>query len=154
MGGLRILPDIALGDVRPPDVEMLLIPGGDLWEAGEYPRRELEALIHALVAAKTPVAAICAGTLVLGRAGVLDDRAHTSNMPGYLAANAPEYRGDARYVETLAVRDAHVITGSGLGAVDFARAIFAELGIFSAADESTWYEMFKSGKLPAATEPA
>jgi putative intracellular protease/amidase len=148
MGGLRIAPDMGLSAVQPGDVELLLIPGGDLWERGAYPRQELERLIETLVLAHTPVAAICAGTLVLGRAGVLDDRRHTSNMRNYLSAHAAEYRGAAHYVDTLAVRDRHVITGSGLGAVDFAREIFAELGIFSAANEATWFEMFKHGRIP------
>jgi hypothetical protein len=34
--------------------------------------------------------------------------------------------------------------------VDFARAIFAELGIFTAKYEALWFEMFKHGKLPQA----
>jgi putative intracellular protease/amidase len=149
MGGLRIAPDVTLSAVQPTDVELLLLPGGDLWEGTAYPRRELERLVDALVAAETPVAAICAATLALGRAGVLDDRLHTSNMRSYLPTHAAEYRGAAGYVDALAVRDRHVITGSGLGPVDFARAIFAELGIFSATDEAMWFEMFKFGTLPA-----
>ena len=54
------------------------------------------------------------------------------------------------YVDALAVRDRHVITASGLGAVDFARAIFSELEIFSGADEALWFDMFKHGRLPPA----
>jgi len=83
--------------------------------------------------------------LALGRAGVLDDRQHTSNMRSYLPRHAAEYAGAAHYVETPAVSDRHVITASGLAAVDFARAIFAELGVFTAADEALWFDMFKHG---------
>lgn len=150
MGGLRITPDVELNAVRPEDVELLLLPGGDAWEGVQYPRKELEGLLEHLVAADTPVAAICAATLALGRAGILNERQHTSNMPSYLSTHAVEYRGADLYVDALAVRDRHVITASGLGAVDFARAIFSELGIFSAADEAMWFEMFKLGKLPPA----
>jgi hypothetical protein len=85
----------------------------------------------------------------MGRAGVLNDRRHTSNTREYLAAHASEYRGSTHYVDMLAVRDAHLITASGLGSIDFARAIFAELGIFSAAHEQLWFDMFKHGTLPA-----
>jgi putative intracellular protease/amidase len=148
MGGLRVVPDLALDAVRPDEVELLMLPGGDLWESTTYPRSTLDSLIAALLAAETPVAAICAGTLALGRAGALDDREHTSNMRGYLPAHAQEYAGAGSYVEAPAVRDRHVITASGLSGVDFARAIFAELGIFDAADEALWFDMFKHGKLP------
>lgn len=148
MGGLRITPDLELKEVRPADVELLVIPGGDLWEGETYPRSDLESLIKALVAAEIPVAAICAGTLALGRAGVLDHRRHTSNMRGYLSSHATEYSGNAQYVEAPAVRDQRVITASGLAAVEFAREIFAELAIFSDADEALWFEMFKHGRYP------
>jgi putative intracellular protease/amidase len=148
MGGLCVTPDIELSEARAADIELLVLPGGDLWETAEYPRVTLDALLTELDAAQTPVAAICAGTLALGRAGVLNYRDHTSNVRSYLATYVSEYAGGARYVEALAVRDQHVITASGLAPVDFARQIFAELRIFSAADEALWFDMYKHGKLP------
>ena len=150
MGGLRVMPDLELASIRPEDVELLILPGGDLWQSSDYPRATLESLIAALLAAETPIAAICAGTLALARAHALDDRRHTSNMRSYLPAYATEYSGGAHYVESAAVTDRHVITASGLAAVDFARAIFAELGIFTAKNEALWFDMFKHGKLPQA----
>ena len=148
MGGLRVVPDTALGTVRPGDVELLILPGGDMWEGGDYPRHLLEPLIGDLLAADVPVAAICAGTLALARTGVLNERRHTSNMPSYLQEFASGYTGAARYVDAPAVRDGNVITASGLAPVDFAREIFAALRIFDAADEAVWYDMFKHGTLP------
>ena len=150
MGGLRVIPDVELVSVRPKDVELLILPGGDLWQNGDYPRSVLESLIGALLASETPIAAICAGTLALARAHALDDRRHTSNMRSYLAAYATEYSGGAQYLESPAVSDRHVITASGLAAVDFAREIFAELGIFTEQNEALWFDMFKHGKLPRA----
>ena len=150
MGGLKVLPDIPLDAVALNDVELLLLPGGDIWEQAAYPRELLDPLIKSLVAAEVPVAAICAGTLALGRAGVLDARRHTSNASDYLAAHVPDYAGGSYYVDSPAVRDRHVITASGLAPVDFAREVFAELRIFSASDEALWYSMFKEGRLPAA----
>lgn len=149
MGGLHVAIDQTLADVDPAAVELLILPGGDLWE-GEYPRAALEALLHALVSAAVPVAAICGGTVALARAGLLDERRHTSNMPGYLHEHAPEYGGSAHYDPALAVSDRGVITASGLGPVDFARTIFRELGVFSDSDEQLWFDMFKLGQLPSA----
>jgi hypothetical protein len=70
-------------------------------------------------------------------------------MRNFLRHYAPEYGGAAYYVDAPAVSDGHVITASGLADVDFARAIFAELGIFTPANEAVWFDMFKHGKLPA-----
>ena len=150
MGGLRVRPDRALADVRTDEVRLLIIPGGDLWEREDgYPRAEVEALVATLLATGRPVAAICGGTVAMARAGLLDDRRHTSNMASYLRQHVPSYRGEEFYDTSLAVRDRGVITASGLGAVDFGREIFAELGVFSESDETVWYEMFKHGKMPA-----
>ena len=150
MGGLRVLPHRALADVRVEDVLVLILPGGDMWEDEHaYPREALEALVRSLVAAGRPVAAICAATTALARAGLLDDHRHTSNGADYLAAAAPAWRGAARYAPELAVRDRGVITASGLGAVDFAREIFAELAVFDGADAQLWYDMFRHGRMPA-----
>lgn len=150
MGGMRVVPDVELARVRPEDVELLILPGGDLWQGSSYPHETLGPLIRALVASATPVAAICAATLVLGRLGLLDDRRHTSNALEYLTRYGDGYRGAARYQDVPAVRDDHIITASGLAPVDFAREIFAELGVFSARDESLWFEMFKHGRIPSA----
>lgn len=150
MGGLRVIPDLDLASVHASDIELLVLPGGDLWQSTDYPRPILESLIAALLATETPIAAICAGTLALARAHVLDSRRHTSNARSYLPAYAPEYSGGAYYLEAPAVHDHHVITASGLAAVDFARAIFAELGIFTEKNEAQWFDMFKHGRLPQA----
>lgn len=147
MGGLRVTPDRALGDIRPSEMEILILPGGDFWE-GSYPQTELNRVLIDAIAADVPIAAICAGTLAVARAGLLNDRRHTSNMPGYLAEHAPEYSGASLYEDAPAVTDGGVITASGLAPVDFAREIFRELKIFSAADEELWFDMFKHGRLP------
>ena len=147
MGGLQILPDRALADVDPATVRLLLLPGGDLWE-GAYPRTELETLLHDLHRRRVPIAAICGATLALARAGLLDDRSHTSNELAYLERMAPQYAGASRYVDALAVRDGGLITASGAGPTEFAREIFEELEVFSATDRPIWYHLFKYGALP------
>jgi hypothetical protein len=89
--------------------------------------------------------------VALARAGWLDDHAHTSNELAYLERLVPEYAGASRYVAALAVRDRGLITASGVGPTEFAREIFEELQIFSAAERPVWYHLFKHGRWP---EPA
>jgi putative intracellular protease/amidase len=147
MGGLRVIPDRALDAIRPSEVEILILPGGDFWE-GQYPQADLNLVLKDLIATEVPVAAICAGTLAVAHAGLLNDRRHTSNMPGYIAEHAPDYSGEPLYEAVPAVVDRGVITASGLSSVEFAREIFRELGVFSAADEELWFDMFRHGRLP------
>ena len=147
MGGLRVVPDRALADLDPAAVRLLILPGGDLWE-GIYPRAELEAVLAELRARDVPIAAICGATLALARAGLLNDRAHTSNELAYLTSLVPEYAGGGQYVDELAVRDRRVITASGLGPTEFAREIFEELEVFTAEERPVWYHLFKHGRFP------
>jgi putative intracellular protease/amidase len=147
MGGVRVVPDRALASLDPAAVRLLILPGGDMWE-GIYPRAELEAVLAGLRAREVPIAAICGATLALARAGLLNDRAHTSNEQTYLTSLAPEYAGGGQYVDELAVRDRRVITASGLGPTEFAREIFEELEVFTAEERPVWYHLFKHGRFP------
>ena len=147
MGGIRVVPDQALAAAEPARVRLLILPGGDLWEREDYPRAPLEALLHRLEREGVPIAAICGATLAVARAGLLEDRAHTSNELAYLQ-RIPSYRGSNRYVDALAVRDRGLITANGLGPTEFAREIFEELGVFSPEDRRLWYHVFKHGRFP------
>ena len=147
MGGLRVVPDRRLGAVKASEVELFILPGGDFWE-GTHPLDELNRVLNELITAEVPVAAICGATLALARAGLLNDRRHTSNMPGYIAEHSPEYTGTALYEARPAVNDRGVITASGLSPVEFAREIFRQLQIFSAADDELWFDMFRHGRIP------
>jgi putative intracellular protease/amidase len=145
MGGLCVLPDVDVAEVDPESVRILILPGGDRWEQQTLDEG-LARLLERLVRARTPIAAICGATLAVVRAGVLQGRKHTSNGLDYLKRQVPEYAAEADYVDALAVRDRGLITASGLGAVEFAREIFAQLGVFSEEDRATWYRMFKEGR--------
>jgi putative intracellular protease/amidase len=149
MGGIRVLPSMRVEQVNPANVAVFILPGGDRWEAGTI-EPALQTTLERLDAAGVPIAAICAATTAIARAGLLKGRRHTSNGLEYLRAQVPGYDESANYVDTLAVRDRGLITASGLGNVEFAREIFEELNVFSADDRALWAEMFRSGRLPAA----
>jgi putative intracellular protease/amidase len=138
MGGLRIVPDIALDELRPQDSAMLILAGGDLW--GEDSMAGFRAAARQFLAAGVPVAAICGATFGLALEGLLDDRAHTSNDAGYLALTG--YAGGGRYVAEPAVTDGDLITASGVAPAHFARAIFERLEIYTPAVAASWFKLY------------
>ncbi len=152
MGGLRVTPDRAVKDVQANESELLVVPGGDLWE-GDYPRSTMNQLLSDFTGAGVPIAGICGGTLALARSGLLNDRRHTSNMPGYIDEHVPSYTGASFYQSVPAITDRGVITASGLSPVEFAREIFRQLNIFNAEDDELWFEMFRHGRIPQSTQP-
>ena len=149
MGGLRVVPDGDLHELVPATTRLFLLPGGDSWQE-RYPVDLLDPVLAMLAAERVPIAAICAATIALARAGLFRGRRHTSNGRAFLAEHAPGYETASAYVESLAVRDSGVISASGLGAVEFAGEIFAELGVFDGADLRRYQEMYRHGRDPAA----
>jgi putative intracellular protease/amidase len=141
IGGVRIQPEITLNEVTPVASSMLILPGGESWERGG--NREAIEKARIFMATGVPVAAICAATGALARAGLLNDRFHTSNSPEYLASN--EYRGGRLYCDVPAVTDKNLITASGFAPVDFAYEIFKMLDLYSDDALEAWYGLFKQG---------
>ncbi|WP_225097366.1 type 1 glutamine amidotransferase family protein [Streptomyces sp. CoH27] len=140
IGGLRILPDLALDELRPEDSSLLILPGADLWSAGDC-LAPLARAARAFLDAGVPVAAICGATAGLAREGLLDDRAHTSASPFYLA-QAPGYAGGDRYVEADAVTDGGLITAGPTEPVAFAREVFRLLGVYEGEVLDAWYRLY------------
>lgn len=144
-GGMTIVPDTTLDAVEPSKSAMLILPGGASWDAGlntEAAQKAAEFL-----AAGVPVAAICGATAGLARAGILDERRHTSNAPDYLAATG--YCGAALYRDEPAVTDGDLITAHSTAPVDFAYHIFKRLGLYDAPVLEAWYALFQRGDLSA-----
>lgn len=141
MGGLAIQPDSLLAEVDPANSAMLILPGGIAWEQGK--NGEAVEKAQTFLAAGLPIAAICGATAGLAKAGVLDNRVHTSNSPDYLKATG--YRGAAFYRNELAVIGDNVITASGAAPLEFARCIFEKLDVFTSEKLDAWYKLFKTG---------
>jgi putative intracellular protease/amidase len=147
MGGMTVQPGRALANVDLNDVAVFLLPGGDRWER-QPPEPEIVELLHALDARHVPIAAICAATTVIARAGLARGRRHTSNGLDYLRRQVPAYADSATYVNAPAVRDRGLITASGLSDVEFAKEIMAELGVLSEKQREQWTALFRGGRIP------
>jgi putative intracellular protease/amidase len=127
MGGLRIMPDMVLEDLNPADSDLLILPGADMWDAGDGAAFATAAA--GFLDAGVPVAAICGATAGLARAGLLDQRRHTSAAPEYLMASG--YAGGDHYVDERAVMDGDLITAGPQSPVQFACATLRRLGLAS-----------------------
>ena len=130
MGGLRVLPDLLLNDLEPSASNLLILPGAAIWDADGG--HEFAATAGRFLEAGVPVAAICGATFGLARAGLLDERRHTSAVPEYLAASG--YKGAEYYVDERAVVDGDLITAGPSSPLQFTTAVLRRLGL--ASDET------------------
>jgi putative intracellular protease/amidase len=142
MGGVRVQPDLTVDQLDPHDSAMLMLVGGDTWADREKHHAILERA-RAFLDAGTPVAAICGATYGLALAGLLDDRAHTSNAAVYLQQSG--YAGAGRYVDAPAVTDRGLITATGTKPVDFAKHVFAALDLYEPHVLESWYGLYSDG---------
>ncbi|HEY5980288.1 MAG TPA: DJ-1/PfpI family protein [Microlunatus sp.] len=142
MGGLRVTPDVSLTDLDPTDIAALVLPGSDTWFSGH---EKVLALADQTLTTGGVVAAICGATYGAARAGLLDDRDHTSNAADFLA-DAPGYDGADRYREARAVHDRGLITAPATAPVDFARAVFEALEVFPEPVVEAWYGLYTTGE--------
>ncbi|HZR43274.1 MAG TPA: type 1 glutamine amidotransferase family protein [Ktedonobacteraceae bacterium] len=140
IGGVTILPDLSLNELEPEQSAMLIMVGGAGWEKGEH--REATEKAKQFLAAGVPVAAICAATIGLALAGILDERKHTGNAPQQLSAT--NYRGSAFYQNQLAVTDGNLITAAGQAPVDFAYHILKKLGVYTPQVLEAWFGLYKT----------
>jgi putative intracellular protease/amidase len=127
-GGMRPRPDGALSSLRADDFDGLAVIGSSQWSAGDAP--ELGHLLREADRAGRVLGFICKGTLAAARAGLLDDRPHTSNDLATLQT-VPTYRGATRYEAVPhAVRSGHLVTAAGTSprsfAFEVASALFPE----------------------------
>lgn len=145
MGGLRIVPDARLADLDPADSDLLVLPGAEMWDAGGG--AAFAAAAARFLEAGVPVAAICGATAGLARAGLLDERNHTSVAAEYLAATG--YAGGDRYVDERAVVDGDLITADSSSPVQFACATLRRLGLVSARTSEAYEALFHAGDAAA-----
>jgi putative intracellular protease/amidase len=138
MGGVRMVPDMLLADLEAADSDLLILPGADIWDAGVG--QAFAAAARRFIDAGVPVAAICGATAGLARAGLLDERNHTSAAPEYLAATG--YAGGDRYVDERAVVDGDLITAGPQSPVQFACATLGRLGLASERTLEAYEDVF------------
>ncbi len=144
MGGLTIMPDCFIDEMAVSETSVLLLPGADTWNDPKH-----AAIINKageFLDSGALVCAICGATAALANMGLLDQRRHTSNGPGFLEMFSPGYRGQNFYVDKPSAADSNLITASGTGALLWAKQILEYLDVFEADTLEAWYQYFSTGK--------
>ena len=144
MGGLTIVPDCLIDDVVVSETSLLLLPGADTWNDQKHGAIIEKA--REFLSLGATVCAICGATAALAEFGLLDQRSHTSNGPGFLEMVSPSYKGQSFYIDKPSVADCNLITASSTGALLWAKQIIEHLGVFGSDTLESWYEYFSTGE--------
>ena len=144
MGGLTVMPDCQMDDIVVSESSMLILPGANTWNDPKH-GAVIEKAGEFLASGAT-VCAICGATAALANAGLLDQRPHTSNGPGFLEMVSPGYKGQSFYVDKPSVADDNLITASSTGALLWAKQIIEHLDVFQSDTLEAWYQYFSTGE--------
>lgn len=144
MGGMRIVPDCVIADIEVAEANVLLLPGSNTWNNQKHFAIIEKASEFLSIGAM--VGAICGATAALANFGLLDERPHTSNGPGFLEMVAPSYKGQSHYLDEPSVVGDNLITASSTGGLLWARQIIEHLEVFEATTLDAWYNYFNTGE--------
>ena len=144
MGGMTIVPDCLIGDIVVSETSILILPGADAWNDLKHSAIIEKAKEFLSIGAM--VCAICGATAALANDGLLDNRPHTSNGPGFLEMFAPSYKGQSFYINKPSVADNNLITASSTAGLLWAKQILEHLGVFQANTLESWYAYFNTGE--------
>lgn len=142
MGGITILPTMAVAECHLKSMDVLILPGGNTWlESIHEPvlNKVLKALNEDVI-----VAAICGATFGLAKLGLLDRRHHTSNDLEYLKMLCPHYMGDEHFKQKPAVTEGNLVTASGIAPLDFAYHVLRLLDVFTPETLHAWYKLYET----------
>lgn len=94
-----------------------------------------------MLEAEFPVAAVCGATFAFARAGLLDERRHTSNAPVILQASG--YAGGEHYVDAPVVTDGGITTAPETRPVEFSAEVFRRSGLYPASYCDDWQAVYR-----------
>jgi putative intracellular protease/amidase len=144
MGGMTVIPNCIIDDIVVNETSILLLPGANTWNDPKH-----DAIIEKareFLSVGAMVCAVCGATAALANFGLLDNRPHTSNGPGYLEMISPSYKGQSFYIDKPSVRDNNLITASSTGALLWAKQIIEHLGVYQSDTLESWFEYFSTGE--------
>jgi len=126
IAGLRFADGGAVEAMSPGAFDALAVIGSEVWTSDAAP--DIADALRAHLAAGTIVGGICAGTVALARAGLFDDRSHTSNGRDWLLKATGGYDGSVGYRDVpYAVADGPVVSAPGSAPGTFACAMLAAM---------------------------
>lgn len=142
MGGMEIIPDICVKDIKAQKGDLLILPGADTWISEK--NDEILNFVKEKIGSEIIIAAICGATMALANHGLLNEIKHTSNDLGFLKMICPNYKGEKYYCNEYAVTESNLITATGIAPLEFTYEVFNKINIMEKNTVEAWYNLYKT----------
>jgi putative intracellular protease/amidase len=144
LGGLRVRADFAISDIHVEDYDLLLISGGE-GVSTVMDNLALHSLLQSAHRAKVPIAALCASSVFLAKAGLLLGRSFTCTLNTYTQF-CDAFSG-AAYTGTRVESHDGLLTAEGHAVADFTVEIGRMVGLWRSEEEAAWASQFCRGEV-------
>lgn len=148
MGGLTVVPDCTVDCISPGENVVIILPGSNSWS--DLHDSPIIGKVKSVLDSGGTVCAICGATVVLADFGILDNRRHTSNGPGFLEYFSKNYKGQSMYENIPAASDGGVITAGASDPVQWTKLILEKLSVFSEDTLEAWCKYYETGDSKSA----
>lgn len=129
------MPDKAIKDINPEDIDLFIIPGGD--SSKLYEEMELKEFILKLNEKNKLIAGICGGAELMAYYGLLDNKKANGDSAGFKVDETNKNIYDkVNIVSKDVVKDGNYITAIGKAYVEFAIELGKVMKIFKNEQES------------------
>jgi len=144
--GLIFQAHMSYADVNVQDYNCLMVPGGDTQAVIE--NATLEKILRTANAEKILIGAICAGPLLLAKAGMLKGRKFTHGFGEHYQEFLAPYWDGAEFVDESVVVDGNIVTAKPEAHIDFG-VMLARMTEAIADDKEDYFRSFyKGNRLP------
>ena len=133
--------------VKPHDYKCVLVPGGDPFEIMD--NHDADNILRTAHATGTAIGAICAGPVVLAKAGILKERRFTHGYGDYHKDFLAPYWAGANFQDEAVVIDGNLVTAKPEAHIDFGIAIARIAGAIANDGTADYYRnYYKGNRLP------
>ncbi len=137
MDGKKVVIDRNVTDVKPDEIDVLIIPGGS-----PIPREDIFELIRACEKRGAIIGGICGGVDYLAYAGILEGRRYTSYYEPRKTYDFLPYTGQLTY--SLYESDRNVVSAKPEAYLDFALELYRLAGLLKPEKIGDYMEWFKT----------
>lgn len=139
----------ALGELSPQSYKGILVPGGDTYDVFE--NTALSDILRKANNLKLPIGAICAGPLLLAKAGILKERRFVHGFGDHYQEFLTRFWEGAIFCDEPVVIDGNIITAKAEAHIDFAVEFARATGVVTQEQELERLRNYYRGKrLPVA----
>jgi len=141
----KYLPDTTISEINAEDVDLLIVPGGN--PGYLFDNLELKEFMTKLNNNNKYIAAICGGSSLLAKYGILDNKRCTGNSEGIFSdAEYFDLFKDSIIVNEDVVVDNNIITATGQSFIELAATLRTIMKIHPAETVEEFYKWYKNIK--------